>query len=247
MRRLARLAGLAGAVVVGSGILFLLLLDNVVLPAIVEVPMVTVPDLRERSVAAAREHVSARGLRLTVRDSVFSESVPKGHIVEQAPTPGQRIKRARRVFVDVSQGLRMYEVPDVTGGSQREAGLQIDSHQLRLGSVRYASHSAIPAGVVIRQSPAGGEDVARGTRVDLVVSSGSPFAPKRVPDLIGLQVSVVDDSLLKYEMQLGTVSDRLAELVPPGQILSQFPEPGTGVPPGTTIDLVVSVRRDSTR
>jgi beta-lactam-binding protein with PASTA domain len=238
VRRLARLAGLAGAVVVGSGILFLLLLDNVVLPAIVEVPMVTVPDLRERSVAAAREHVSARGLRLTVRDSVFSESVPKGHIVEQAPTPGQRIKRARRVFVDVSQGLRMYEVPDVTGGSQREAGLQIDS---------YASHSAIPAGVVIRQSPAGGEDVARGTRVDLVVSSGSPFAPKRVPDLIGLQVSVVDDSLLKYEMQLGTVSDRLAELVPPGQILSQFPEPGTGVPPGTTIDLVVSVRRDSTR
>ena len=247
MNALLRAAALVAAVVGGSAVIFLLLLDNLILPSIVEVPMVTVPDVRNRTVAAAHDRVSAKGLRLVVRDSVFSEAVAPGQIVDQVPTPGQRIKRARRVFIDVSQGRRLYAVPDVTGGSQREAGLQIQSHQLTVGAVRRESHTAIPAGVVIRQAPSATQRVPRGTRVDLVVSSGSPFDPKAVPHLVGLQIAVVDDSLLKYEMKLGVVSDRVAELLPPGQILSQFPEPGVGVPPGTAIDLVVSVRRDSLR
>ncbi|MDA0335866.1 MAG: PASTA domain-containing protein, partial [bacterium] len=166
--------------------------------------------------------------------------------VDQAPAPGQRIKRARRVFVDISRGHRLYAVPDVSGGSLREAGLQIQSHQLTLGSVRLASHSSIPEGVVVRQQPAAQARVARGTSIDLVVSSGSPFANKPVPDLIGLQVSAAEDSLRKYEMVLGAISERVAELLPPGQVLSQSPQPGAGVARETRVDLVVSVRRETT-
>lgn len=245
--KVLRAVGLLIGVLGGSALIFLLLLDNLILPSIVEVPMVTVPDVRRQTVTAAHERVSSKGLRLSMRDSVFSETAPVGQVVDQSPSPGQRIKRARRVFIDVSRGRRLYQVPDVTGGSQREAGLQIQSHQLNLGTIRQESHTAIPAGVVIRQKPTADEKVPRGTRVDLVISSGSPFDPKAVPDLIGLQISVVDDSLLKYEMRLGVISDRVAELLPPGQILSQSPQPGVGVPPGTAIDLVVSVSRDSSR
>jgi len=190
--------------------------------------------------------VSAKGLRLALRDSVHSEKSVAGSIVDQDPPPGQRIKLARRVFVDVSRGRRLYDVPDVSGGSQREAGLQIQGRQLTLGRVRFVSHTSIPEGVVIRQHPAAGKGVPRGTTVDLEISSGSPFATKAVPDLIGLPIDTVEDSLLKYEMDLGRVSERVAELLPPGQVLSQSPEPGAGVPRGTNVDLVVSVRREIT-
>ena len=84
-----------------------------------------------------------------------------------------------------------------------------------------------------------------GTRVDLQISSGSPFARKAVPNLVGLPIGVVEDSLLKYEMTLGTITDRVAELLPPGQVLSQSPEGGVGVPRNSAVDLVVSVRLET--
>ena len=244
MNRWLKLAAIAAGVMAGSAILFLLLLDQVVLPAIVEVPMVTVPDVRGQSSSQARERVSAKGLRLALRDSVYSEKSVAGSIVDQHPPPGQRIKRARRVFVDVSRGRRLYDVPDISGGSRREAGLQIQSRQLTIGRVRFVSHTSIPEGVVIRQHPAADERVPRGTRVDLEISSGSPFATKSVPNVIGLPIDTVEDSLRKYEMDLGSVRERVAELLPPGQVLSQSPEPGAGAPRGTKVDLVVSVRRE---
>tara|TARA_B100000809_G_scaffold230850_1_gene245578 strand:- start:31 stop:792 length:762 start_codon:yes stop_codon:yes gene_type:complete len=246
LNRIVRQAGFVAGIALASAILFMVLLDSFILPAIVEVPMVTIPDVRGRTTESARRRVSAKGLRLSLRDSVYSELVVAGEIVDQEPPPGQRIKRARRVFVDVSLGQRLYVVPDITGGSQREAGLRIESHQLVVGSVRYVAHTSVPEDVVIRQHPTADARVPRGTRVDLQISSGSPFAPKVVPDLTGLSISVVEDSLLKYEMTLGIVSDRVAELLPPGQVLSQTPQAGAGVPPKTAIDLVVSVRRDST-
>ncbi|MBQ39480.1 MAG: hypothetical protein CME04_24110 [Gemmatimonadaceae bacterium] len=240
------MGAVSAGVVAGSAVLFLVLIDSVILPAIVEVPMVTVRDVRGQSTAAARQRISAIGLRLAVRDSVYSETAEAGQIVDQAPEPGQRIKRARRVFVDVSRGRRLYLVPDVAGGSLREAGLQIQGHQLAMGNVRPVSHTSVPEGVVIRQDPVADTRVPRRTRIDLQISSGSPFAPKAVPHLLGLSISVVEDSLLKYEMTLGKVTDRVAELLPPGQVLSQSPEAGVGVQRHTAVDLVVSVRRETT-
>jgi serine/threonine-protein kinase len=246
MRRLLRTVGLALAVLAGTSLTFLLVLDNVIMPRIVEVPMVTVPDVRGSSAAEAHRRVASKGLRLAVRDSVFSESATVGEIVDQLPRPGERIKRARRVFVDLSRGRRLYTVPDVTRVSQREAGLKIQSHQLQAGAVDYASSTAIPEGVVIRQHPAAGERVARGSSVRLVISSGSPFTPKPVPDLIGLPIDAVEDSLRKYEMSLGTVRERVAELLPPGQVLAQNPEGGVLATRGTAVEVVVSVRRTPT-
>ena len=232
---------IAAGVVFGSGFLFLMLVDNLIMPRIVDVTRVTVPDVRGQTVAVSQRLVQQMGLRLAVRDSVFSEA-PPGQVLEQEPSRGDYIKRARRVFVDVSRGPRRYAVPDVTGGSQREAQLQILGHQLILGAIRLESSTAIPAGVVLSQQPQAGMELPRSSRVDLVVSSGSPFEPKAVPDVIGLSIDSVEDTLAKYEMRLGNLDERVAEHVLPGQILAQQPAGGVLATRHTPIDLVVSVR-----
>ena len=109
--------------------------------------------------------------------------------------------------------------------------------------MNYGSSTSVPEGVVIRQRPAAGTRVARGARVDLEVSSGSPTAPKLVPKLVGLPIDVVEDSLRKYEMTLGQVQERVVDLLPPGQVLEQSPKGAARAPRGTGVDLVVSVRR----
>ncbi|MEE2659599.1 MAG: PASTA domain-containing protein [Candidatus Latescibacterota bacterium] len=233
---------IAAGVVVGSGVLFLFLLDNVIMPHIVDVDRVHVPDVRGMSAAEAHSKVLAKGLRLTVRDSVFSETIPVGKIVDQSPRPDAQIKRARQAFIDVSRGRRLHPVPNVKEVSLREARLQIQSHQLVVGSIRYVS-SSIPEGAIIDQHPEPGTGLPRSSRVELEVSSGSPFAPKSVPQLAGLSIEVVEDSLRKYEMRLGAIRERVSELLPPGQVLHQDPAGGTLIPRHSTIDVIVSVRR----
>ncbi|MBT3341773.1 MAG: PASTA domain-containing protein [Gemmatimonadetes bacterium] len=232
---------IATGVVGGSGILYLLLLDSVIMPRIVDVSRVTVPNVGNRTVPEAQRLIKQMGLRLTLRDSVYSDA-PVGHVIDQEPGSGEHIKRARRVFVDVSRGPRRYLVPNITGGSQREARLQILGRQLLVGTVRLESSTAIPDGVVLRQSPVAGLELPRQGKVDLVVSSGSPFSPKDVPDVVGVSIQSVEDTLAKYEMRLGEIDERVAEHVLPGQILAQQPAGGALVPRHTPIDLVVSVR-----
>ena len=49
----------------------------------------------------------------------------------------------------------------------------------------------------------------RGSSVDLQVSNGPPAALKRVPNLIGLSIGVVEDTLRKYEMRIGHIAKRI--------------------------------------
>ena len=240
MKGLLRKIVLTAVTAAASLVLFLLLLDGVVMPYMVTVEKVSVPDVDRQSSRQAAMLLQREGLRMAVRDSVFSEAVSPGHVVEQSPDPGELIKKGRRVFVDLSRGPRLHEVPKVTGGSIRDARLQIAGHQLRLGDWVYVSSRDVPRGVVVRQKPPAGTSLPRGGRLYLEISSGSPSALKRVPDLDGLSVAAAGDTLRKYEMSMGAVSKRPGNVSRPGTVLGQLPGAGERVARNTPVELIVS-------
>ncbi|MCY3761545.1 MAG: PASTA domain-containing protein [Gemmatimonadetes bacterium] len=233
---------LTAATAAASLVLFLLLLDNAVMPYVVKVERVSVPDVDDQPSNEAALRLQREGLRMAVRDSVFSETIPRGHVVEQSPDPGELIKKGRRVFVDLSRGPRLHEVPNVTGGSIREARLQIAGNQLRLGDWVYVSSVEIPRGVVVRQEPAAGTSLPRGGRVSLEISSGSPSALRQVPDLTGLSIAAARDTLRKYEMSMGEIVERPGRAPRAGIVLGQRPEAGKRVGRNTSVELIVSAR-----
>jgi beta-lactam-binding protein with PASTA domain len=226
----------------GTGLLTLFVLDYLVMPNLVNVDKVRVPELREFTPAKAQKKLQKRRLRLAVRDSLYQESIPAGSIVDQAPDAGKQIKQGRRVFVDISKGVHLYPVPEIKRVSLREARLQLESSQLQIGSVGYISSADFPEGTIVEQLPRPGVSLVRNSRVDLKISSGPPSAPKRIPDLVGLPIEVVEDTLKKYEMRLGAIQNRIDNLRPPGIVLSQKPTPTERVRSGTPIDLVLSVQ-----
>ena len=241
MRQLLRFAGVIAIALGASVIIFFAALDSVVMPYLVDVDRVRVPKLLGRSISAAEPALRKRDLRIAILDSVYSEAVAPGFIVDQTPKPGEFIKKARRVFVDVSRGQRRFTVPDVRERSLREAQLQIRGRQLRVGGFVYVSSSSIPEGAVISQRPAPGTRQLSGSSVNLEVSSGSPFTRKRVPDLRMLPIEQVEDSLAKYEMSLGTIRNQIDNTQPPGRVLKQNPPAGALEKRHTDVDLVVSI------
>ena len=216
-------------------------IDLVIMPYLVDVPRVQSPDLRGVALARAKGRLHALGLRLSIRDSSYHESVAAGAVLYQSPDAGVSVKKGRRISVDVSMGPRFYAVPDVRSVSLREAQLQLEHAQLRLGEVIFVSSESIPGGAVIKQVPQHGIELPRHSVVDLEISSGSPGQPKRVPNLGGLSIEVVEDTLRKYEMRLGTIRSSIDNAVPPGHVLDQDPRAGARIARLSAINLVLSV------
>lgn len=241
-RPLRSAAILAGVTLAILGV-YLAVFDQLLMPYVVDVGKVHVPKLEGLTVEQARRQLRQRELRLGIRDSVHHATIAAGLIVDQTPAERHLVKKGRRVSVDISLGSRLYAVPNVTGGSPRDAQLKLENGHLRLGEVAYLSSERYPEGAVILQQPKAGARLPLGGRVDLKVSSGPSSQPKRVPDLRGLPINAVEDSLKKYEMIMGLIQEQVDNSVPAGTVLSQSIAPPRRALRHTPIDLVLSVQQ----
>ena len=240
MKNILRQLGLLAAGALLAGIVALVLLDEIIMPYIVDTPSVQVPDLKGLLAPQASVHLDEAGLKMTIGDSLYHETVPADAVVDQNPSVGQSVKKGRRVILTVSKGPRYYEVPDVRRVSLREARLQLEENQLKIGQILYRSSDAIPEGAVVEQSPPPGAQLARDSVVDLQVSNGPLAALKRVPNLIGLSIGAAEDTLRKYELRIGHIAKRIDEQKRVGTVLAQEPTSEQRIPRHSRIDLVVS-------
>ena len=236
LRHLCLLA--AGALL--AGIIALVLLDEIIMPYIVDTPSVQVPDLKGLLAPEASVRLEETGLKMTIGDSLHHETVPAEAVVDQDPSVGQLVKEGRRIVLTVSKGPRYYEVPDVRRVSLREARLQLEGNQLKIGQILYRSSDALPEGAVVEQSPPPGAQLARDSAVDLQVSNGPRAALKRVPNLIGLSIGAAEDTLRKYELRIGHIAKRIDAQKRVGTVLAQSPTSEQRIPRRSRIDLVVS-------
>ena len=97
----------------------------------------------------------------------------------------------------------------------------------------------MPEGSVISQNPSGGSSAAPGSAVDLVISLGP--ADVVVPDVVGLPQGLAESSIVSANLLVGAVTTANSDTVPAGDVISQNPGGGSSVPPGTLVDLVISL------
>lgn len=236
LRHLVLLA--AGAFL--ASIIAIVLIDKIVMPHLVDTPSVQIPDLKGLSAPEASAQLKEAGLKVTIGDSLHHETVPADAVVDQDPTGGQLVKQGRRIVLTVSKGPRYYAAPDVRRVSLREARLQLEGNQLNVGQILYRSSDTLPEGAVVGQSPPPGTQLALDSSVDLWISNGPPAALKRVPNLIGLSIRAVEDTLRKYELRIGHIAKRIDEQKRVGTVLAQDPTSEQRIPRHSRIDLVVS-------
>ena len=62
-----------------------------------------------------------------------------------------------------------------------------------------------------------------------------------VPDVVGMTQSAAQAEIEAADLVVGTITEEAHDTVPEGEVISQTPEAGAEVEPGTTIELVVSL------
>ena len=201
---------------------------------------VEVPPISGKTEDQARELLTRNGLLLKVSSSRFSAEVPEGHIVEQIPPAGTRLKANRTVRVLVSLGQRRFAVPNLIGTSLRAAQLTLAQRKLALGKTLYAHTPAGDASTVVHQSPTAGTQEGSDPSVDILISLGPPADYFIMPDLIGKSADLVASRARNEGFHLGKVNLRKYPGAEPGVVIQQKPQAGYRLTKSDVILLDVS-------
>jgi beta-lactam-binding protein with PASTA domain/cytochrome c peroxidase len=132
-------------------------------------------------------------------------------------------------------------VPAVLNLTQAAASAALVDAGLIVGDITTMFSLAVPAGSVISQSPESGRSVPENTAVDLVVSLGPEIVDVDVPSVLNQTEEAARETIVNAGLVVGSIDRMTSDAVPAGSVISQSPEAGRAVPPGTAIDLVVSL------
>ncbi|AZZ57479.1 Stk1 family PASTA domain-containing Ser/Thr kinase [Rathayibacter iranicus] len=193
-----------------------------------------VPALTETTYDSAQATLT--GLDLVPSQVVeYSPSVPEGDVIRTDPGSGTIVAPDTVIRVVVSQGPQPVAVPETAGKTLSEAISAITAVGFVEGSQTRENSPTVPGDVVLSASPAAGQEVAPGTPIDLVISSGKVT----LPDLVGTSLSSALATLASEKLRLVGVevpdpSCDSTRANPP--ITTQSMVPGD-VPQGSTIKL----------
>ena len=167
-----------------------------------------VPDLYGLTIEEAEKTVKNNRMRFDVVDSVYTNIVPRGCVVEQNPVAGFGVKKNRRITVTINAfNPEMVEMPDLLELSKRQAIALIESSGLELGKLNYKPDLSVD--YVLEQLYHGrsvepGDSIQKGSVIDLVLGKGLSNRRTPMPDLIGLSIEDTHDRILASSLNIGT-------------------------------------------
>jgi len=166
-----------------------------------------VPDFYGLSIEETARLARKNKLKYQVIDSVYTTAVSSGHVAEQNPGPGFKVKKRRRILLTINAfNPEMVGVPDLVGLPKRQAIAMIQSAGLEAGQLRYIPDLSID--FVIKQlrngkEVAAGDSVQKGSVIDLVLGKGLSNQRTPVPNLIGLKLEAAKNTILGASLNLG--------------------------------------------
>jgi len=197
--------------------------------------VVTVPSLDGLTIEQAAETLAEYELRIGAQTPEISER-PEGTIIAQQPAAGEGIEQGQAVNVTVSTGREQSTVPQLVGlTTLDDVRVALSDFGLVLGAIT-ESDSNQPGGYVLEQNPGEGTQVAAGSAVDIVVSSGLV----ELPNVTGATEAQARSDLAQAGFEVQVVEQE-SSISSPGQVLAQSPQPGTQLARGSLVTITVAI------
>lgn len=177
-------------------------------------------------------------------ETVGDQANPRRRLARWLPWVAALLVLAAGAYAGISylmSWLRpaMIRVPPLVGATLEAAQESLAPYRITVHVLTTRYDNQYAAGVVIDQSPAPGELVRLGSRIDVIVSRGPEFVEGGVPDVRGLLERAAVLELERAGLQVEVAHEHNA-LVPAGRVADQNPAPGTRVVVGTSVRLTVS-------
>ncbi|MFY9284801.1 MAG: Stk1 family PASTA domain-containing Ser/Thr kinase [Miniphocaeibacter sp.] len=139
-------------------------------------------------------------------------------------------------------GKDMVKTPNLLDYTYSEAEELLEEeykeYELGLEIVESDDDDNTEEGKIVNQDPAAGTEIKKGTIIKVKISSGEEEVT--VTNLKDLTREAAITEINRLGLKRGAVQDQYSDTVPNGIVISQDPEEGAVVAPGSTITIVVS-------
>ena len=149
--------------------------------------MVSVPDVRRRSLLDARFMIEEARLTVGEVREAYDASVPPGVVLSQDPAPGALLQRGTAVYLRVNRGPERVILPDLVGQPLDEARRMLNDLGVTLRQVTQVPRSGTPPGQVVEMAPRAGTQIRHGDAVTVMIAAtpGAGGAPPPQPIVTG--------------------------------------------------------------
>ncbi len=170
---------------------------------------VAVPKLKGLTIENAIQVLESQGFRYQI-DSVYQPNQAPGIVIEQDPDPNTNVKPNRIIYLTVITRLSpIVRFPELSNKTYLEAEATLSNFGLKVGDTTYVSDVA--KDVVLQFLFKGrvlqaGDEIPKGSIVNLVLGDGLGSSEVDIPDLVGLTLEEARMALSGSSLKLGIIS-----------------------------------------
>ncbi|MFC2085517.1 PASTA domain-containing protein, partial [Bacteroidota bacterium] len=221
-----------------------ILLDKLYFPWYVNAPKVQIPDLigiHKNEAIKILDSLKLSPVEIGPRyDSKFKED----HVIFQKPYAGSTVKINRRVYLHISGGEQLVQMPQLLNKTLRDAKVKIERLGLHLGKVKEAK-SELPVNTIISQEFVEGTYLEKGDTVNIKISIGPKIGMIRVPNIIAKTATEAERILRMNNLRIGSRTYIVSPSLLPNTIISQYPGQNYLLSVGDSVDVVIAISRSN--
>ncbi len=174
----------------------------------------TIPKIVGMTSGQAERTLADHGLVLEENDRFFSSDVPPGRVMSQAPAPGAQVRRGWHVRVAESMGPQRVVIPDLLGGSERAAEINIRRRGLELGSIATATIPGAPGDQIVAQSPPANAVNVSAPKISVLMAAPEDRSSFVMPDLIGRSEDDAVNEIVSAGLHVAGISSQATAAAP---------------------------------
>jgi beta-lactam-binding protein with PASTA domain len=233
-------------IVVLIGLIFFFLFDSILMPLYVQKGKTTkVPDVIGLSLEDAKQKIKEAGLDPKEAEYKNDKRYKIGTVILQNPIAESEVKRDRGVYLTISGGEELVDVPNLKGKSVREAAFNLENYNLKLGTISYEPSEEMFANTIIRQEIQPGSKIRSGNIINVTVSQGRSPDKHPVPDVSLKTLNEAEKILTDTGFRIGKTTYQTNIDILPNTILEQYPRAGELLQLGQPIDLIIAQKTDT--
>ena len=198
-------------------------------------------DVQGKTLEEAISMIEAEDFRAIVSDTMYTNKVAEGIVVDQYPKPNMKVKTGRTVRLKISTSEKLVFIPNLIGQSLRSAELVLQQAGLLIDTVYSEYNPEYPKGTIAWQYPKANNTMKKGFGIQITLSKGLPPDFYQVPNVIGLSLNQAKEYLAKARLKVGKISYHEDQDLVPYTVLDQSISEGTVLDRPMNINLVVSV------
>jgi eukaryotic-like serine/threonine-protein kinase len=197
-----------------------------------------VPDVTGENLEEAKRILTEAGFVVGEVTSENSE-LPKDTVIRTTPVANESLKVGSPVAIVLSAGPDTQTIPNVEGQSQQAAQQLLEGDPFNfVVSVLTENSDTVDTGDVIRTEPAVNGELAPGSPITIVVSSG--VQQVQVPVVVGLTEAQAKNLLISKGLTANVAFvDVAAGNSNDGRVIASNPNANTLVDPGSAVGLTV--------